>query len=97
MVTTIVIIVVPTLATAAFSLTDWSGFGEASFIGLENFRQLARDAGFLQSLKHAVIWTAIFLTVPIFMGRSVRSCSASPGLSRLFSSWCTSSRSRWRA
>ena len=68
MLTTIVIIVVPTLATAAFSLTDWSGFGEASFIGLENFRQLARDAGFLQSLKHAVIWTAIFLTVPIFMG-----------------------------
>lgn len=68
MFTTLIVIVVPTLATAAFSLTEWSGFGEASFIGLENFRQLASDAGFLQALKHAVIWTAIFLTIPIFMG-----------------------------
>ncbi len=68
MVSTIVVIVLPTLATVGFSLTDWSGFGEVTFIGLENFRQLATDASFLQSLKHAVIWTVIFLTAPIFMG-----------------------------
>lgn len=60
MVSTIVVIVLPTLATVGFSLTDWSGFGEVTFIGLENFRQLATDASFLQSLKHAVIWTVIF-------------------------------------
>ena len=68
MIATIVVIVVPTLATVAFSLTEWSGFGEATYIGLENFRQLAGDANFLRSLKHAVIWTAIFLVVPILMG-----------------------------
>ncbi len=68
MITTIVIIVVPTIATVAFSLTEWSGFGEATYIGLENFQRMLSDLSFLQALGHAVIWTAIFLTVPVFMG-----------------------------
>ena len=93
MITTIVIIVVPTIATVAFSLTEWSGFGEATYIGLENFQRLLSDVSFLQALGHAVIWTAIFLTVPVFMGLlGAVLLKEVAGVFKLFSSLCTSSR-----
>ena len=64
----ILVIFGPALATVRYSLTEWSGLGEAEFVGLENYRTMLADSEFHQALLHNVIWTAIFLTVPVAMG-----------------------------
>lgn len=46
---------VPILSTLSFSFTNWSGitaFSKADFVGLKNFRQMAHDPIFIQSLKN---------------------------------------------
>jgi raffinose/stachyose/melibiose transport system permease protein len=62
------VILGPTVATVRYSLTEWSGLGEAEFVGLQNYRQMLSDSEFYQALWHNVVWTAIFLTVPVAMG-----------------------------
>lgn len=62
------VILGPSLATVYYSFTNWSGLGPAEFIGFENYRNMLTDGAFYQALWHNVIWTAIFLTVPIAMG-----------------------------
>src|SRR5215212_39028 len=62
------VILGPSLATFYYSLTDWSGIGAATYIGLENYRALTSDDNFREALKHVVYWTAFFLSVPIAMG-----------------------------
>ena len=57
-------ILVPALVGIYFSLTDWSGFGPATFIGLENYRTLFEDPGFLQALRNNFKWLVFFATVP---------------------------------
>ena len=64
----LVVIVGPAFATVYYSFTDWSGLGPAEFVGLENYRRMLTDGDFLAALWHNVVWTAIFLTVPIAMG-----------------------------
>jgi raffinose/stachyose/melibiose transport system permease protein len=48
-------------------MTDWSGIGPATWVGLANFEKLTADAGFRQAFRNNVIWLAMFLTVPIAM------------------------------
>lgn len=62
------VIIGPAFGTLYYSFTDWSGLGSADFIGLENYRRMLTDGDFLLALWHNVVWTAIFLTVPIAMG-----------------------------
>jgi raffinose/stachyose/melibiose transport system permease protein len=64
----VLVILGPSLATFYYSLTDWSGFGPAKYIGLQNYRDLASDDNFRHALGHVLIWTCLFLTVPILMG-----------------------------
>jgi raffinose/stachyose/melibiose transport system permease protein len=64
----LLVILGPSVATFYYSLTDWSGFGKARFIGLDNYRELAGDDNFWAALRHVLIWTGFFLTVPIAMG-----------------------------
>lgn len=63
-----VVIFGPAVGSAYFALTEWSGLGEAKFIGLANFRRMLSDQVYLRALTNNVKWTAIFLTVPIVMG-----------------------------
>jgi raffinose/stachyose/melibiose transport system permease protein len=62
------VILGPAVATVYFSFTDWSGIGPAEFVGLENYTDLLADGAFWQALWHNVVWTILFLTVPITMG-----------------------------
>lgn len=62
------VILGPSIASIYYSFTDWSGLGPANFVGLANFQQMLSDTEFLQAFGHNLIWTAIFLTVPIAMG-----------------------------
>ena len=64
----VLVILGPSVATIYYSLTDWAGIGPAEFVGLQNYRDLLADGDFWMAMWHNVIWTALFLTVPIFMG-----------------------------
>jgi raffinose/stachyose/melibiose transport system permease protein len=61
----IFVVAIPALTGVYYSLTDWSGIGDANFIGLENFRVLFfEDEGFRRALGNNVVWMLFFLTVP---------------------------------
>ncbi|WP_370675021.1 carbohydrate ABC transporter permease [Pleomorphomonas sp. PLEO] len=64
----VVIIFIPAVLTIALAFYRWDGIGMPVFVGLANFRQLLADRVFWMALGNNVIWTAIFLTVPIAMG-----------------------------
>lgn len=64
----VAVVLGPALASGYYALTDWSGIGEAKFIGLENFRRLFfEDTSFKQAFVHNVIWLVMFLTIPVAM------------------------------
>jgi raffinose/stachyose/melibiose transport system permease protein len=61
----IVVVAIPAFSGLYYSLTQWSGIGEARFIGLENFRRLFfEDQAFGRALANNFTWLAFFLTVP---------------------------------
>ena len=64
----VVIIFIPAALTIALAFCRWDGIGTPVFVGLANFRQLFADRVFWMALGNNIIWTAIFLTVPIAMG-----------------------------
>jgi len=64
----VLVILGPSVATIYYSFTDWSGIGPAEFVGLENYTELLADGDFWIAMWHNVIWTLLFLTVPIAMG-----------------------------
>lgn len=73
----LVVVVGPSISGMYYSLTDWSGIGEAEFIGLENFRTLIFDDGnFRLAFRHNVVWLLFFLTVPFIMALAVASLLA---------------------
>jgi raffinose/stachyose/melibiose transport system permease protein len=58
----------PGASSIYYSMTEWSGVGDAKFIGLDNFRRLFfEDRSFRVAFRNNVIWLGIFLTVPIAM------------------------------
>ena len=62
------VILGPSLATLYYSLTDWNGIGTATYIGLQNYRDLLIDHNFREAFRHVIVWTCFFMTVPIAMG-----------------------------
>lgn len=64
-----VVVLVPSLFSIWYSLTDWTGISSrAHFIGLANYQHLFGDPEFLNGLVHNLLWTAFFLVVPMAMG-----------------------------
>ena len=61
----IAIILLPAILTIALAFFRWDGMSEPAFVGLDNFRDLAGDRVFWIALTNNIIWTAIFLTIPI--------------------------------
>jgi raffinose/stachyose/melibiose transport system permease protein len=68
-----VVIIGPTLSAMYYSLTNWTGMGKATFIGLQNYIQIFHDSDYGEAFTHNLIWLAFFLTVPIFLGLIVAS------------------------
>lgn len=59
-------VTVPGLSMIYFSLTNWTGLGQAGFIGLDNFRRMIfTDAIFHRALGNNLIWVLMMSTVPI--------------------------------
>ena len=63
-----VIVLVPALLTVALAFCSWDGISTPTFAGLDNFRALLADGVFWSALTNNIIWTCIFLVVPIAMG-----------------------------
>lgn len=63
-----VIILVPALLTIALAFFRWDGIGTPVFTGLDNFGILVGDRTFWSALTNNLVWTAIFMVVPMAMG-----------------------------
>ncbi|MFN8452343.1 MAG: sugar ABC transporter permease [Anaerolineae bacterium] len=61
----VIVVAIPAVMGVYYSLTEWSGIGDANFIGLENYRKLLfEDTAFRSALVHNIVWMLFFLTVP---------------------------------
>ncbi|TPW30296.1 carbohydrate ABC transporter permease [Pararhizobium mangrovi] len=63
-----VIIAIPALLTVVLAFFEWDGVSSPVFVGFDNFRALWDDGVFWTALTNNIIWTLIFLTIPIAMG-----------------------------
>lgn len=64
----VVVILIPACLTIALSFYRWDGISTPQYIGLGNFTALWNDPIFWTALGKNIIWTAIFLVIPIAMG-----------------------------
>ena len=62
------VILIPALLTIALAFFSWDGISAPVFIGLDNFTAVFSDGVFWTALTNNVIWTGIFLVVPVAMG-----------------------------
>lgn len=61
------VILFPALSNIYYSFTSWTGLGRAKWIGLANYTRMFTDQQFLSAFAHNLIWTIVFLTVPMAM------------------------------
>jgi multiple sugar transport system permease protein len=62
-------VIAPIFESIAISLYDWDGLGEAKYIGMANYIELAGDPDFRVALRNNLLWLALFLlSVPIGLG-----------------------------
>jgi raffinose/stachyose/melibiose transport system permease protein len=64
----LLIILVPGMLTVLLAFCTWDGVSMPVWAGLANFASLAGDGVFWHALRNNLIWTAIFLTIPMAMG-----------------------------
>lgn len=65
----LIVILVPGVMTIGYSFTDWNGMSpDINFIGLRNFEELFQDRIFFKSISNNIIWTLLFLTIPVCIG-----------------------------
>ncbi len=57
-------VLVPIAQSLWISLHDWDGLGEPVFVGLGNYRELARDPVFLVALQNNIKWLLLFMLAP---------------------------------
>ena len=65
------IVTIPSLSTLVMSMYDWNGMGNATFIGLDNFKEIIHDPIVKLSLIHNIEWLLIFITIPLILGFSI--------------------------
>jgi raffinose/stachyose/melibiose transport system permease protein len=64
----LLIVIYPSLAGAVYAFTDWSGLGGATFVGLDNFKQLFTDDQSFGALKNTIMLTAFIVVVQNAIG-----------------------------
>ncbi|GAA2073943.1 sugar ABC transporter permease [Actinomadura alba] len=58
-----VVVLYPSIAGVVYAFTDWSGIGDRSFVGLENFRTLLHDERAVGSLRNTLLLTVAIVVV----------------------------------
>jgi raffinose/stachyose/melibiose transport system permease protein len=61
-------VLVPLLFTLGFSFTDWDGFGDMTWVGLDNYARAARDAVFRGSFVNVLAYIAATLVLEVLVG-----------------------------
>lgn len=64
----IIVIFLPSIFTLVLAFFDWSGLDVPRFCGIGNFLSIFSESIFWQALKHNLIWTGIFVFIPVAMG-----------------------------
>ena len=65
-------VVVSVVWAGYYSLFDWSGVGEKTFLGLKNYLQLfTNDPTFWATVAHTLIYTVICVLIQVFGGLHV--------------------------
>jgi len=74
-----IFVVWPILQSIWISFHEWSGFGEMTWVGLENYRVLFGDGDFQLSLANNVRWLVLMMLAPVgglaialFLNQNVR-------------------------
>ena len=62
------IIIFPWGFTLWMSMFDWKIGSEATFVGLNNFAELAHDTRFLEAIGHTLYFTALAVILPLIFG-----------------------------
>lgn len=64
----VLFVVVSVVWAGFYSFFDWSGVGEKTFIGIQNYLQLAKDATFWATVGHTLIYTVICVVIQVLCG-----------------------------
>jgi raffinose/stachyose/melibiose transport system permease protein len=59
----VAVMIAPAIASVVYSLTDFTGLGEAHFIGLDNYRETLSDPQASGSLKNTLLLTVVSVVV----------------------------------
>lgn len=63
-----VVVVYPSIAGAVYAFTDWGGGRTASFVGLDNFRELFSDPNTVGALRNTMLITVVGTVVQTVFG-----------------------------
>lgn len=63
-----VVVIIPSVSGILYAFTDWNGIGDANWVGLANFQKLFQDGIFFKAFSNNIIYTGLFLTIPIMVG-----------------------------
>ena len=61
-------VLVPFVFTGAFSLTEWDGYSDAVFVGVDNYLRALDDPVFQQSFVNVVLYILATLVVEVLVG-----------------------------
>lgn len=65
----VVFLVYPALQSLWFSFTNWDGLSPSyDFVGVQNYRDMAKDPVVIQAMINNIIWTVVTITVPVVLG-----------------------------
>src|SRR5699024_4682576 len=53
---------------AQFSLFEWRGFGSSTFVGLDNYLDLAGDPDFRAAIGNALVLIVFYAVIPLVVG-----------------------------
>lgn len=63
-----VLLYLPFVWTSYLSFTEYNGLGDPEFVGLDKYREMFADAGFLNSLRNTLFWVVGTLVLPVGLG-----------------------------
>ncbi len=63
-----IFVLLPIINTLRYSLFDWTGFSEPSYIGFENYATLVRDPDFWRAIGNNAYFVIFYTIIPILIG-----------------------------
>ena len=63
----LIFFIFPFIQTAFFSFTDWDGFSDARWVGLDNFKAIMTDSVFRESVIRIFVWAALSILIKVGM------------------------------